>query len=126
MLSLINFYDRRFNTITEIASKILAISITILMIFFIMISTVILTLKRNGLIGDIFYDKYFSTLTNSLSTKRIISNYWQVLVLIRWTLVSVILVFLKNHAEFQIICNLILSFFFTAMLIVSPPFNDKN
>ena len=75
---------------------------------------------------DNFYVESFSVLTQDLSLKGATGTYWRVLMLLRWTLVSSVLVFLRNHSDFQIITNLILSGLYTCLMLNNPPYADPS
>ena len=64
------------------------------------LSAGILIMRGADLLRDNAYEQSFSALTEELSTKGIIGTYWKALILLRWTLVTATLVFLRDHSEF--------------------------
>lgn len=54
-----------------------------------------------------------------------IAAFWNLLTLIRWTLTTAILIFLKDLDEFQILSMLIISVIYSALLIRGKPFDDS-
>jgi hypothetical protein len=54
-----------------------------------------------------------------------IAAYWKFLTLIRWTITTAILIFLKDHNEFQILFLLILSLLYSSFLITGRPFESS-
>jgi hypothetical protein len=53
-----------------------------------------------------------------------IAAYWKLLTLTRWLITTSILIFLKDHNEFQIMLLLILSVVFSCLLIIGRPFEN--
>lgn len=77
----------------------MAVTMSILTLGFIGILTIILKIKGTHRLSEEAYEKKFSTITSDLSKKGLIGDYWKIFILIRWTLVSSSLVFLKDHPE---------------------------
>ena len=68
----------------------------------------------------------FGTLIEGLRADySIVGAYWNLLTLIRWTTTIIILIFLKDHNEFQILLLLMISLLFSAFLIQGRPFKDS-
>ena len=126
MLSLVNFYNLRSFTTIDNFCGIFAITMAILTVSLMVLSTIILKLKNANLLRDNVYEETFSILTQELSLKGATGTYWKVLILLRWTLVSSVLVFLRNNSDFQIIINLILSGLYTYLMLNNPPYSDPR
>jgi len=94
-------------------SSALTIVFAILIFASIMIFTKILKQYRDtyNLREPMFIEK-FGTLTEGLNTDSSIGIFWNVLILIRWIYTTLVLIFLRESNEFQIICLLIASIFF--------------
>jgi hypothetical protein len=60
-----------------------------------------------------------------LSLSGISGKYWNVLLMIRWALVSVILVVARDYPALQIITNLFLSHLYQFMIIRGKPMEDS-
>ena len=54
-----------------------------------------------------------------------IAAYWKFLTLVRWTITTAILIFLKDHNEFQILLLLIVSLIYSCFLIRGRPFESS-
>jgi hypothetical protein len=54
-----------------------------------------------------------------------IAAYWKLLNLIRWTLTAVILIFLRDYNQFQIVTLLILSILFSCFIAGARPFEES-
>jgi hypothetical protein len=72
-----------------------------------------------------FIEKY-ETLTTGLNTDSIIGHYWNVIVLSRWSITSIILVFLRNHPEYQILTLYMISVFIQILIIKGRPMQDST
>lgn len=53
-----------------------------------------------------------------------IASYWKLLTLIRWTITTIILIFVKDYNEFQILLLLIVSVVYSCLLIRGRPFEE--
>jgi CBS domain containing-hemolysin-like protein len=54
-----------------------------------------------------------------------VAAYWKFLTLIRWTITTSILIFLKDHNEFQILLLLIISVVYSILLMNGKPFESN-
>ena len=71
------------------------------------------------------FDEKCGTLIDGLrADSSIVGAYWNLLTLIRWTITTIILIFLKDHNEFQILSLLMISVLYSAFLIQGKPFDD--
>ena len=71
-----------------------------------------------------FLKKFGSLIENQRAYQSTIAAYWKLLILIRWTLTSIILIFLRDYNQFQIIALLILSVLFSCLIISAKPFEE--
>ena len=73
--------------------------------------TFIIRSASNDLESDYFKAKY-GTLTEGVNTGSIVGKYWNVIVLVRWSVTIIILVVLRDIPEWQIMYLLMVSVFF--------------
>ena len=68
--------------------------------------------------------KFGSLIEGQRAHYSTIAAYWKFLTLIRWTITTSILIFLKDHNEFQILLLLIISAVYSMLLINGKPFES--
>ena len=103
-------------------SSTLTIVIGVLIIASIVIFTKILKQTRASYnLKDPAFLEKFGTLTEGLNTDTVIGTYWNVLILIRWIYTTLVLIFLRDHCEFQILALLISSITFQCLLLHAKP-----
>ena len=74
-----------------------------------------------------FQQKYGDTLTSGLSLNgTICGTYWNLILLARWSLTSLVLVALRDYCVFQILILLSLSIAVQIFLCVSEPLKDRT
>ena len=56
-----------------------------------------------------FEKKFGSLIEDQRAAQSTVAAYWQLLTLIRWTITTAILIFLKEHCAFQVLLLLFLS-----------------
>ncbi len=72
-------------------------------------------------LNDKDYKENYGTLTVGLNTNTAIGSYWNVITLVRWLWTTIVLIFLRDHSEFQIIFLLITSIVFQCLIILGQP-----
>jgi len=103
-------------------SSVLTIVVTVIIIASIVVFSKILKQARmNYEFKEPKFLERFGTLTEGLNTQTGIGTYWNVLILIRWILTTCVLIFLRDHCEFQILCLLISSITFQCLLLHGKP-----
>lgn len=80
--------------------------------------------QSNTLESEKFKNTY-GTMLDGLSLNGKIGKYWNILVLIRWSLVSIILVTLRDYSTAQIQLNIIISWFFQFLILKGKPLDDS-
>ncbi len=86
-----------------------------------------IVIKRGMMEGqskEVFQKKFGSLIEDQRAYKSTIAAYWKLLNLIRWTLTAIILIFLRDYNQFQIISLLILSVLFSCLIIGAKPFEE--
>lgn len=68
----------------------------------------------------------YGIILEGLNTQKFIGRYWSPLILLRWALTIIIMVFLKETCDAQILLLLIISIFFQILLAIDNPMNDKS
>ena len=56
----------------------------------------------------------------------IFTDYWKLIILCRWTITNLLLVFLRSHPEIQMMLLLMLSVLFQIIMIHGKPYPDKS
>jgi Fe2+ transport system protein B len=64
-------------------------------------------------------------LVDGLNLKNNIGVYWNLLILIRWSLTNTILIILRDHNYGQILCLLVFSLVYQVLMVFGKPYNDK-
>ena len=64
-------------------------------------------------------------ITEGLTLSGFAGKYWYILVMIRWSIVSLILVALRDFSTFQIQLNLVFSWLFQIIIIWGKPLDNK-
>ena len=81
--------------------------------------------KLNQLESEEFKNKY-GTLTEGLNLRTTAGKYWNVITLMRWNVLSVVLVVLRDHFEMQIIALLVMSVVTQVIIIRGRPMEDTG
>jgi hypothetical protein len=68
------------------------------------------------------FEKAYGPLVKDVTFKTIISKYWNLLNLLRWALITLILVVSKDYSCFQIQLNLALSLIWQILIISGRPY----
>ncbi len=69
--------------------------------------------------------KFGSLIEGQRADYSTVAAYWKFFTLIRWTITTSILIFLKDHNEFQILLLLIISAVYSMLLINGKPFESS-
>jgi hypothetical protein len=102
-----------------IFSSVLTIVIPIALAASMVIFVIILRATRaKDKFNTKLYKKKYGTLTEGLNTKTAIGTYWNVLILFRWLWTTLVLVFLRDHQEIQILSLLVTSILFQCLTLV--------
>lgn len=126
MFSIINLYHIQNDLILYISSTVLTYFILILVHIVILIMTAIIrkNTNNNNLKTQAFNEKY-GAIIDGLTLSGFVGKYWYLLVLTRWSVVSVILVALRDFSTFQIQLNILLSWFFQFIILRGKPLANK-
>jgi len=90
-----------------------SVVLTAILVLSILSSTwIIYSYRRSGEINTDEFKALYGTLTEGVNTKTRVGSFWKILILIRWTLTMLSLVFLRESIGLQIISLLINSVFF--------------
>ena len=120
-----NFYQLDFSTTSPmayVASSILAVilfpisCISVLAVIWILYKNY----RSNSLRKNRFQKRY-GTLLEGLNLNTKIGVFWNAIVLIRWVLTDLLLIFFKDIPELQIFLLLLLSWVFLCLLFVGHP-----
>ncbi len=79
----------------------------------------------NKIARENFEKKFGSLIEGQRADYSTVAAYWKFLTLIRWTMTTSILIFLKDHNEFQILLLLIISSIYSILLINGKPFESS-
>ena len=101
MFSIINLYHIQNDLILYISSTVLTYFILILVHIVILIMTAIIrkNTNNNNLKTQAFNENY-GVIIDGLTLSGFVGKYWYLLVLTRWSVVSVILVALRDFSTF--------------------------
>ena len=67
----------------------------------------------------------FGTLTERLNIKYFSSSIWYVLLLFKWLLITIILLFVRDYPGLQISVLFVLSLLFQCLIIYIRPYNER-
>lgn len=71
------------------------------------------------------FKETYGTITEGLTLSGPAGKYWIIYVLIRWTIVSIILVALRDYSTFQILLNIAYSWFSQVIIVQGKPLKNK-
>jgi hypothetical protein len=113
MFSIINLYHLDNNLILYLSSTVLTFFQIIIVHLVIPIMTlVIYKHDMNNTLEEEKFKNTYGTFLDGLSLKGITGKYWNIMVLIRWSVVSIILVSLRDNSDAQILLNIFISWLF--------------
>ena len=113
LASLINIYNINFNGLLETVST--AVSLVLLVVLPSgLVATYLLVKKFRTLkmLEDESFQEKYSELISADHKPNLIGSYCKVIVTFRWSLTLIVLVFSRDHYEFQIMMLLVLSILF--------------
>lgn len=104
----------KFNSLDgKSASSILSLIILVAaLVSSIIITHIIIKYKAKKMLESAKFIKKFGCITEGLKVSCFVGAYWNILIIIRWTLTTVILLVLTEHNEIQILTLLFLSIFY--------------
>jgi hypothetical protein len=73
--------------------------------------------SKEGTLEKEEFKKKYGTIIEDLTLTGFIGRYWNIMVMARWTLVSLILVCLRLYPALQISLNLVISVIYTGFII---------
>ena len=82
--------------------------------------------RATGSIDSEYFKERYGCLTEGLRTSCFIGAYWNIIVMIRWTLTTIILIYLRDFDELQILFLLFLSIYSQGLQLSYQPLDDKN
>jgi hypothetical protein len=122
--SIINISEINFESPLKYASSVLSIVILVVL----SIATVIEIYVIRAHLGRYHLEEFISNcgaIINGLDTNTRVGRYWNPLILFRWGLTIVVLVFLDQHSVAQIFILLVISVIFQMMMAISNPWTEK-
>jgi hypothetical protein len=100
MFSIINLYHLDNNLIVYLSSTVLTFFLIIIVHLVIPIMTIVIYKHdTNHTLEEEKFKNTYGTFLDGLSKKGITGKYWNIMVLIRWSIVSVILVSLRDNSN---------------------------
>lgn len=84
----------------------------------------VIYLNKSELNSKDFKERYGDTLNDGLTLKGLCGTYWNILVLLRWSVTVFVMVLLRDYYTLQILSLLLISFIIQALLVSSNPFSD--
>ena len=77
--------------------------------------------KLSNNFDDSNFKEKYGTILEGVNTEKQLGAYWNVIVLLRWTLTSVIMVMLRDFYALQICSLLLLSYTIQLMVVLGKP-----
>ena len=87
---------------------------------------VIYCLASSDKVEDSKFLKKYGAIREGLHSQNSISRHWNLLTIGRWSVVSLILVMLRDYNYFQIQASLLLSVLYQCLIISGKPCKDRN
>ena len=99
--ALINIYNIKFESLMEIISSSVSIAVFAVLPLGLVASLIIVKKFRDqkGHEDAIFKEKYSEVLSED-HKPNLIGNFWKVIILLRWTISLIIMVFARDHYDF--------------------------
>ncbi len=121
--SVINLYFLKFDKTSNIICSLLAIMIIFGLHSAIFLMYQVVKNNTNKIESQEFNCKY-GTILEGINVKKIAGQYWNVIILMRWSITITVLVCLRNLPDYQIIILLILSIFIECLSVRYKPLSD--
>lgn len=83
--------------------------------------SIVINYTKRGDIDPSVFENLFGTICEGVNLDKFFGSYWNVIILIRWTLTSIIMVLLRDYYYFQIQSLLLISIFTQIEIIVGRP-----
>jgi hypothetical protein len=115
--SIINISDLNFTTTFNYASSVLSIVVLVVLAITTGIEIYVIRANKGRYQLQEFIFSYGSII-DGLDTNTIVGRYWNPLILIRWAITIVVLVFLNQRCVAQIFILLAVSFIFQIILVI--------
>jgi len=122
--SIINISEINFDSPLKYASSVLSIVILVVISIATAIEIYVIRVHLGRYHLEDFISKY-GAIIKGLDTNKRVGRYWNPLILIRWALTIVVLVFLHQHSVAQIFILLVISVIFQMMMAISNPWTEK-
>lgn len=110
----------------KISSIVSIVLVVLLPLSLIVLWRLIYEAREKQMIECEEYEKQYSTLTEGLNIKTTIGCYWNVIILLRWTISTIIMITMRDYPSFQIMTNLQLTFAFQCLILGGKPFQDPK
>jgi|LauGreDrversion4_2_1035121.scaffolds.fasta_scaffold678976_1 hypothetical protein len=125
MFSIINLYHLDNILILYLSSTVLTFFQLIIAHLVIPIMTLVIYKHDiNNTLEEEKFKNTYGTFLDGLSLKGITGKYWNIMVLIRWSVVSIILVSLRDNSDAQILLNIFISWLFQIFILFGKPLDE--
>ena len=125
--SLINIYNISFNSLLEIVSTSISISVLAVLPFGLAVTYILIKRFRGlNMLEDQGFQEKYSELISSDHKPNLVGSYWKVIVTFRWTITLFVIVFARDHNGLQIIMLLVCSILMQALILGSRPMKESR
>jgi hypothetical protein len=121
---IINLSSLTYDNSLFYASSVLSIILLAILSLALALETYVIYKHRGIYHLEDFKTSYGASI-EGLNTDTFFGRYWNPLTLIRWTITSVILIFLRDHCAVQIFVLLVMSVIFQILLLSAKPMTNK-
>ncbi|TNV87059.1 hypothetical protein FGO68_gene16087 [Halteria grandinella] len=123
---LINLYDIKYNSPGCLGSTAISLMLTFALPLSLILIWKVLRqgISANNLNKKEFHETY-GGIVEDLTTKSKISSYWNLLVLLRWSMTVFIIVVMRDSSLYQILSLLVINLLYTSLLVYARPFSES-
>jgi hypothetical protein len=122
---IINISDLTYDLPIKYASSVISLVLLVTISIAIGIEIYVIRTKIGRYEQEEFKNRY-NVIFEGLNNHKFIGRYWNPLLLIRWLLTIIILVFLKETCVAQILALLVISIIFQILLAIENPMDEKS
>lgn len=90
------------------------------------LARVIYNFKAKKMLESEEFKSKYGNLTSGLNVNSTIGTYWNILVMLRWNITSIILVTLRDYYAFQMLSLLFISFVMQMLIVAGKPLKDDK
>ncbi len=127
MYSIINLYHLKDDLILYKFSSLVTFFVLVVIVQWMIpiMSCIIHKYDKLKALDSLEFKGAYGAITDGLTVSGFVGKYWMIHMLIRWTIVSIILVALRDYSTFQILLNIVYSWFSQVLIVIGKPLENR-